>query len=175
MALRVSISPTVAEAEDHNAKSRESQATPVPVVCCSTCRTSLEAAEGRTSPTCFIRMPCEPGAEPIIAAMPVTDTSMGKKPSRNQKANSAARFMIFALTAPRHVARNNSRQLKPASLRTAAIWIPHKIICLTNPASRASEWWRAVVWALHRYCTTSGSKLRTVTCYRLVTECGIVR
>ena len=119
MALRVSITPAVADEEDHSAKSSESQTLPPPVVSASTCRTSLEAADGRTSATYFIRAPCE--SEPIIETMLVTDKSMGKKPRRNQKASSAARFVTLALAAPRRVIRTNSRQLNPAGLRTAAI------------------------------------------------------
>ena len=66
-------------------------------------------------------MPCEPGAEPIIETMLVTDKSMGKKPRRNQNASSAARFVTLVSTDPRQIARINSGQLKPVSLRRAAM------------------------------------------------------
>src|ERR1700677_1778913 len=124
MALRIPISPAVAEEEDQSAKSSESQILPLPVVCASTCCTSLEAVEGRTSPTYFIKVPCEPGAEPIIETMLVTHKSMGKKPRRNQKANSAARLVTLARAAPRAAMRISSLELNPASLRTVAIFLP---------------------------------------------------
>ena len=75
-----------------------------PVVCANTCRTRWEAAEGRTSPTYFIRLPCEPGAELSIETVLVTHSSIGKKPSRNQNASSAARFATLASTAPSQIA-----------------------------------------------------------------------
>ena len=53
--------------------------------------------------------------------MPVTDNSMGKKPRRNQNASSAARFVTLVSTDPCHIARINSRQLKPVSLRRAGM------------------------------------------------------
>jgi hypothetical protein len=101
--LRVSISPPVADEEDHRAKSSANQAFPLPVVDASTCRTRLEAADGRTAPMYPIRVACESGAELSIETMPVTDMSIGKKPSRNQNASSAARFAILALLASRQV------------------------------------------------------------------------
>src|SRR5487761_50471 len=124
MALRASISPVVADDEDHSPNSSENQALPPPVVCARTCRTSVEAVEGRTVPTYFITMPSERGAEPIIEAMLITDKSMGKKPSRNQKASSAARLTTSFLAAPRQILLSSSFQLNPASLGTAAIWLP---------------------------------------------------
>src|SRR6185312_9177120 len=124
MALRVSISPAVAEEEDHSAKRSESQILPPPVVCASTCPTSSEAVGGRTSATYFIKVPCEPGAEPIIDTMLVTHRSIGKNPRRNQKASSAARFPTLARLAPWPAVRISSRQLNPAGLRMAAILLP---------------------------------------------------
>jgi hypothetical protein len=50
----------------------------------------------------LIRMACESGAELSIETMLVTDMSIGKKPSRNQNANSAARFAILDLIASCH-------------------------------------------------------------------------
>jgi hypothetical protein len=41
---------------------------------------------------------------------------MGKKPRRNQKASSAARFTTLLLAAPRQTARTSSRKLNPTSL-----------------------------------------------------------
>jgi hypothetical protein len=72
----------------------------------------------------FIMVPCEPGAEPSIETMLVTDKSMGKKPRRNQKASSAARFTTLLLTAPRQIVRTSSRQLNPANWRMAAMRAP---------------------------------------------------
>src|SRR5487761_119801 len=124
MALRASISPVVADDEDHSPNSSENQALPPPVVCARTCRTSVEAVEGRTSPTYFITMPCERGAAPIIEAMLITDKSMGKKPSRNQKASSAERLMTSFLAAPCQTLSSSAFQLNPASLGTPPIWLP---------------------------------------------------
>src|SRR5579864_8540553 len=84
ISLRVSISPAVADEEDHSAKSSANQALPLTAVCASTCRTRLEAADGRTSATYFIRMACESEAELSVETMLTTDRSIGKKPSRNQ-------------------------------------------------------------------------------------------
>jgi hypothetical protein len=84
--------------------------------------------EGRSSPMYFIRVPCELGPELVIETMLVTDKSMGKKPKRNQKANSAARFTTSLLTVFRQVVRISSRQLRTANLRVAAMRVP---FCLT--------------------------------------------
>src|SRR5579863_566790 len=140
MALRVSISPAIADEQDHSAYSSESQAILLPVVCASTWPTSLEAPEGRTPPTYFISVPCEPGAEPIIETMLVTDKSMGKKPMRNQKASSAARSRIFSAAALRRAVRISSRQLDAASLRKTAIWLPHCPVLLDPPLVLGSLW-----------------------------------
>src|SRR5579862_581978 len=67
--LRVSISPAVADEEDHSAKSSANQALLLTAVCASTCRTRLEAADGRTSPTYFMRMACESEAELSLETM----------------------------------------------------------------------------------------------------------
>src|ERR1700728_4609300 len=75
ISLRVSISPAVADEEDHSAKSSENQALPLPAVCARTCRTKSEAVEGRTSPTYFISMPCEFGAELSIETILITAMS----------------------------------------------------------------------------------------------------
>src|ERR1700684_670345 len=129
MALRASISPVVADEEDHSPNSSENQALPPPVVCARTCRTSVEAVEGRTSLTYFITMPCERGAEPNIEAMLVTAKSMGKKPSRNQKASSAARLTTSFLAAPRQILVSSSFQLNPASLGTPVTRDPPFFSC----------------------------------------------
>jgi hypothetical protein len=110
------MSPEVAEVEDHRAKRSENQALPLPAVCANTCRMRLVALDGISSPTYFIRVPCEPGAELIIETMLVTDKSIGKKPKRNQKASSAARFTTLLFTVPRQVVQISSRQLNPAIL-----------------------------------------------------------
>ena len=84
---RRELTATAHEEVDQSAKSSESQILPLPVVCARTCRTSLEAVEGssssRTSPTYFIKVPCEPGAGPIIETTLVANKSVGKNPRRN--------------------------------------------------------------------------------------------
>jgi hypothetical protein len=75
----------------------------------------------------FIRVACEPGAELSIETMLVTDRSMGKKPRRNQKASSAARFTTLLLTVPRQIEQISSRRLNPANLRMAVMLVPFRL------------------------------------------------
>src|ERR1017187_7679970 len=77
ISLRVSVSPAVADEEDHSAKSSANQALPLLAVCASTSRTRLEAVDGRTSPTYFIRMVCESEAELRVETMLTTDRKSG--------------------------------------------------------------------------------------------------
>ena len=69
--------------------------------------------------------------------MPVTDKSMGKKPRRNQNASSAARLVTLVSTDFRQIARINSGQLKPVSLRRTAMGSPSALPC--SPGKNTSK------------------------------------
>jgi len=118
------MSPPVADEDDHSAKSKENQALPLPV----SLRQYLPYEIGRTGRQNISHVPNQGTLRTRRRANHRNHTchgqEHGKEAQQEPERQLGRAVRDIGLGCPRQIARISCRQLKPASLRTAAIWVP---------------------------------------------------